>query len=39
MVGIADALRDHADPNVPIVDQPSLLLGIWIKAAALKRRK
>jgi hypothetical protein len=27
MVGIADALRDHADPHVTIVDQPGLLLG------------
>jgi hypothetical protein len=32
-VGIADALRDHADPHVSVMDQPGLCLGIGVTAA------
>jgi hypothetical protein len=32
-VRVADALRNHADPDVAIVDQPGLLLGLGIAAA------
>src|SRR5215831_3635285 len=30
-VGIADALRNHADPHITLMDQPGLLLGVGVR--------
>src|SRR5215471_10964909 len=36
---ITDALRDHADPHITILDQPGLLLGVGVATAGKLRRR